>query len=47
MTGGEPLRQSIELLCDSLAKLKFTVQIETNGTLYRNIAEQVQITRSG
>ncbi|WP_341764208.1 7-carboxy-7-deazaguanine synthase QueE [Candidatus Tisiphia endosymbiont of Beris chalybata] len=43
ITGGEPFRQSIELLCDSLVKLKFTVQIETNGTLYRNIAEQVQI----
>lgn len=43
ITGGEPFRQAIELLCDNLVNLKFTVQIETNGTLYRNIAPQVHI----
>ena len=43
ITGGEPFRQPIELLCDKLIQLGFMVQIETNGTLYRNISEKVHI----
>jgi organic radical activating enzyme len=41
ITGGEPFRQPIELLCEKLIQLGFMVQIETNGTLYRNIHEKV------
>ena len=37
ITGGEPLRQPIELLCAELVKLNFLVQIETNGTLFRDL----------
>lgn len=43
ITGGEPLRQPIEKLCDELIKKKFTVQIETNGTLFRNLNKKVEI----
>lgn len=35
ITGGEPFRQSIELLCSKLISLGLKVQIETNGTLFR------------
>lgn len=34
ITGGEPLRQPVELLCQNLIDLNYVVQIETNGTLY-------------
>jgi 7-carboxy-7-deazaguanine synthase len=43
ITGGEPFRQPIELLCDELIATNFKVQIETNGTLYRKINQQVEI----
>ncbi len=43
ITGGEPMRQPIEKLCDGLIKLGFLVQIETNGTLYRELPMQVKI----
>lgn len=43
ITGGEPFRQPIEKLCDDLVKLDFLVQIETNGTLYREIPDAVKI----
>ena len=43
ITGGEPLRQPIEKLCKNLIKLGFKVQIETNGTLYRELPKQVEI----
>lgn len=33
ITGGEPFRQNIELLCRRLTQAGFVVQIETNGTL--------------
>lgn len=33
ITGGEPFRQQIGILCNVLARLKYFVQIETNGTL--------------
>lgn len=43
ITGGEPLRQPIEKLCNKLIADNFSVQIETNGTLFRNLPEAVKI----
>lgn len=43
ITGGEPLRQNIVLLCEQLLADGFAVQIETNGTLYRDLPEKVDI----
>lgn len=43
ITGGEPLRQNISLLCDQLIEDGYKVQIETNGTLWRPLAEEVEI----
>lgn len=43
ITGGEPLRQPIGLACEELLKAGYTVQIETNGTLYRDIPDGVDI----
>ena len=43
ITGGEPFRQSIELICTELLAQDFLVQIETNGTLYRPLPPSVQI----
>lgn len=43
ITGGEPLRQPIERLCEELVKLNFLVQIETNGTLFRKLPKAVKI----
>lgn len=37
ITGGEPFRQSLRLLTDSLIEEGYTVQIETNGTLYQEL----------
>lgn len=43
ITGGEPLRQPVERFCEELAKLGFFVQIETNGTLFRTLPEEIKI----
>ena len=43
ITGGEPFRQPIEKLCDELLENGFEVQIETNGTLWRDIDKRVSI----
>jgi 7-carboxy-7-deazaguanine synthase len=43
ITGGEPLRQPIEVLCSKLVDAGKTVQLETNGLLYRPLPEEVQI----
>ena len=43
ITGGEPFRQPIELICSRLIDLGFIVQIETNGTLYRLLPKEVYI----
>jgi organic radical activating enzyme len=43
ITGGEPLRQPIENLCQELVKLKFLVQIETNGTIFRDLPKEIKI----
>lgn len=43
ITGGEPLRQPVSPLCKSLQDLGLKVQIETNGTLLRDLPENVSI----
>lgn len=43
ITGGEPMRQPIEALCLELISQSYQVQIETNGTIYRDLAEEVSI----
>ena len=43
ITGGEPFRQPIKALCQKLIDNGYKVQIETNGTLYREIPEEVKI----
>ncbi len=43
ITGGEPLRQNIAPLCEALIAEGFKVQIETNGTLYRELPKDVDI----
>lgn len=43
ITGGEPLRQNIVKLCEELLAVSFKVQLETNGTLYRELPAGVEI----
>ncbi|MBY0406918.1 MAG: 7-carboxy-7-deazaguanine synthase QueE [Rickettsiales bacterium] len=43
ITGGEPLRQNIAPLCEGLIAEGFTVQIETNGTLFQELPPEVKI----
>ncbi len=43
ITGGEPLRQPIERFCEELVARNFLVQIETNGTLFRQLPPEVKI----
>jgi organic radical activating enzyme len=43
ITGGEPLRQNISPLCESLLANGFLVQIETNGTIYRELPKNMDI----
>ncbi len=43
ITGGEPFRQNITPLCEQLVDTGYLVQIETNGTLYRELPEAVEI----
>lgn len=43
ITGGEPMRQPIEKLCKELIRLNYKVQIETNGTVYRDLPSEVKI----
>ena len=43
ITGGEPLRQNIKPLCEELLKDNFKVQIETNGTLFCDLPDAVDI----
>lgn len=43
ITGGEPFRQNINILCSQLLQNNFQVQIETNGTLYHDIPKEVEI----
>jgi organic radical activating enzyme len=43
ITGGEPLRQNIAPLCEGLIAAGYKVQIETNGTLWRELPPEVEI----
>lgn len=43
ITGGEPLRQPITPLCKKLIDEGFLVQIETNGTIFRELPREVKI----
>lgn len=43
ITGGEPFRQPINVFCQKLLAAGFAVQIETNGTLYREIPSGVDV----
>jgi 7-carboxy-7-deazaguanine synthase len=43
ITGGEPFRQPIEHLCAELLAEGYRVQIETNGTLWRELPQAVEI----
>jgi organic radical activating enzyme len=43
ITGGEPMRQPIEKFCELLIGNGFQVQIETNGTIFRELPQQVSI----
>lgn len=43
ITGGEPLRQPIEVICQKLLAAGYRVQVETNGTLYRPLPDAVEI----
>lgn len=43
ITGGEPLRQPIGLLCETLLGEGFAVQVETNGTVFRPLPAAVHI----
>lgn len=43
LTGGEPFRQPINLLCTKLLDQGFIIQIESNGTIFREIPEEVEI----
>lgn len=43
ITGGEPLRQPVAPLCAALIAEGFAVQIETNGTIYRELPDGVHI----
>lgn len=43
ITGGEPLRQPIELLCELLLQAGYKPQIETNGTIYRDLPKGTEI----
>jgi 7-carboxy-7-deazaguanine synthase len=43
ITGGEPMRQPIELICYMLLDMGFMVQIETNGTIFRILHPSVDI----
>lgn len=43
ITGGEPLRQPIGALCHAALSMGRMVQIETNGTLWRDVPEGVDI----
>lgn len=43
ITGGEPFRQEIRPLCEALIARGLRVQIETNGTLWREIPPEVHV----
>jgi 7-carboxy-7-deazaguanine synthase len=46
ITGGEPMLQNITPFCEQLIALGHMVQIESNGTILRDIPKQVHLTVS-
>ena len=43
ITGGEPFRQNINLLCQQLMEKNFAIQIESNGTLFTEVPDGVEV----
>ena len=43
ITGGEPMRQPLIPFCQKLIDLGFKVQIETNGTLFQDLPDEIDI----
>lgn len=43
ITGGEPMRQNLQPLCNALLDKGYKVQIETNGTLFQALPAEVHI----
>ena len=43
LTGGEPLLQPVEHLCEELLAHKYKIQIETNGTVFRKLDDKIKI----
>ncbi len=43
ITGGEPLRQNITQLCSKLLEYGLKIQLESNGTIYRDLPKEVEI----
>lgn len=43
ITGGEPMLQPLEPICQKLIEAGYKIQIETNGTLFRNLPDSVDI----
>ncbi|NDB84607.1 MAG: 7-carboxy-7-deazaguanine synthase QueE [Alphaproteobacteria bacterium] len=43
ITGGEPFRQSINYLCQELLNRGYEIQIETNGSIYQKIPDNVSV----
>lgn len=43
ITGGEPFRQNISPLCKKLIDLGYKIQLESNGTIFREIPPEVEI----
>jgi organic radical activating enzyme len=43
ITGGEPFIQHLSFLCEKLIASGYNVQIETNGTLFRDVPKEVDI----
>jgi organic radical activating enzyme len=43
ISGGEPFRQPIEKLCQILLECNYLIQIETNGTIFRELPKEIKI----
>ena len=43
ITGGEPMRQNLKPLITQLIEKKYQIQIETNGTLFQDLPQEIDI----
>ncbi len=43
ITGGEPFRQPIKKLCEALLEKGYQIQIESNGTLFQEMPDGVEV----